>query len=72
MLRRTAVYAAFEARLRREPVDYERNVRVFELLREEARELGALGRTPRLDGIERDIRYAAALKRVAPARGDRP
>jgi hypothetical protein len=72
MLRRTAALEALEAHLRSTPVHYPRNVRIFDMLWAEARDLGAIPRQPSLRGLDHDIRYAAAINRVATARRRRP
>jgi hypothetical protein len=50
--------------LRREPVDYEKNMRIAEALYEEARLLGVLPSKDPLEGIEIKIRMAKALNGV--------
>lgn len=65
MLRRHPMLDAFEKeQMRKEPPDYFRNLRIFEALYEEARQLGVLPPADPLEGIEVDIRLARALNRV--------
>jgi hypothetical protein len=54
----------FEEGLDRTPANYLENLRVFLLLLEEARSLGALPPKHPLEDIELDIRYARAINSV--------
>jgi hypothetical protein len=70
MLRRTARWDAFERDWRRRPVDYRRNLRVYEALWREARALGKLPPEDPLDGIEDDIRRTRRLHSVRTPPGE--
>ncbi len=48
-------------RIQGEPADYDRNLKIFEALFEEASALGVYPLSNPLDGIEVDIRLARAL-----------
>ena len=62
MLRNAHIYEAFKRRqIRQEPVDYARNVLIFEAMYRHAQCMGAL-ESPRASAdIEADIRLARAL-----------
>ena len=63
MIRDVRAWEDFERELaRREPVNYQRNLELFEALLEEARALGRWPPDDPLEGIELDIRFAAALR----------
>ena len=65
MITNTKIVQDFEDELlRREPVDYERNLRIAEALYEEARLLGVFPSKDPLEGIEVKIRIARALNGV--------
>ncbi len=70
MIRAHPLLQAFEDAERRRPVTYEENLRVYEGLWAEARELGVFS-SPTLDGIETDIEVARAVNALGPARADR-
>lgn len=62
MIRNAAMYAAFQRRqIRQEPVDYQRNLRIFEAMYDYARQMGAIDSSRPLEGIESRIRLARAL-----------
>lgn len=62
MIERPDLVEEFEnARIRSEPPDYERALRIVESLYEEARALGAFPREEPLEGIEVDLKVAKAL-----------
>ena len=62
MIRNAAMYAAFQRRqIRQEPVDYQRNLMIFEAMYEYARSMGAIDPSRPLDGLESRIRLARAL-----------
>jgi len=62
MIRRPELVEAFERELqRRQPLDYQQNLRIAEALYEEARALGVLPLKDPLDGIEAKIRLVKAL-----------
>ncbi len=68
MIRRPELVEAFERELqRRQPLDYQQNLRIAEALYEEARALGVLPMKDPLDGIEVKIRLAKALNSVKEA-----
>jgi hypothetical protein len=74
MIRNPSIVQSFEnALIRQEPVNYRRNLRIFEALFSEARALGVIPLTDPLDGIDVDIRIAGVLnaRGVAPAHRDR-
>lgn len=58
-------------RAREQPVDYERNLRIYEALYQEAVALGVWGKGDRLAGLEHDIRYARVINAARPPRKDR-
>ena len=65
MIRRPDLIEAFEHEYqRRQPHDYQQNLRIAEALYEEARALGILPLKDPLDGIEVKIRLAKALNAV--------
>jgi len=65
MIRRLDLVEAFERELqRRQPVDYQQNLRIAEALYEEARALGVFPLKDPLDGIEVDVRLAQALNAI--------
>lgn len=65
MVRRPDLIEAFERELqRRQPVDYQQNLRIAEALYEEACALGVLPLKDPLDGIAVKIRLAKALNSV--------
>lgn len=69
MIRRHPLLDAFEEEQRRRPVDYRRNVRIYEGLWREARALGLFSKAT-LDDIEIDIEYARVINgRGAPRTG---
>ena len=63
MLKSTPEWEAFERDwIRREPKGWHRNIADFEMLVRHAEEMGALPLADPLEGIEDDIRLAAALR----------
>lgn len=60
-----AVLAAEVERIRQTPVDFERNLALFESMLEHARAMGAMPVADPLFGIEAKIRLAKALNEVA-------
>lgn len=66
MIRDIARWRAFEdAWVASQPPDYARNLRLAEGMYQLARSLGKFTRDDALDGIEKNIRLAALLKRVS-------
>lgn len=63
-----AVEAAEIERIRQTPVDYERNLAVFEAMLAHARAMGAMPVADPLYGIEAKIRLAKALNEVGTRR----
>lgn len=63
-----AVEAAEIERMRRTPVDYERNFAIFESMLEHAIAMGAMPVQDPLYGIEAKIRLAKAMNEVAANR----
>ena len=62
MLKRNSLLAAFEKeQMQNSKPDFFRNLRIFEALYEEARQLGVFPLQDPLEGIEVDIRLARAL-----------
>lgn len=62
MIKDPAAWQAWEdSYIRSQPVDYEKNLRIFEALYEHARRVGALPPKDRLEGIEFKIRFARDL-----------
>jgi hypothetical protein len=69
MMNRHPLVRAFEDEyLRSRPPDYERNLRIFEALYEEARALGVLPPKDPLHGIDHCIALARALNALGPPR----
>ena len=65
MIQRPDLIEAFEREYqRRQPHDYQQNLRIAEALYEEACALGVFPLNDPLDGIEVDIRLAKALNAV--------
>jgi len=65
MVRNAAALERFELELlRREPVDFRRNLAIVEALAEEARSLGVFRRQDPLEGLETVIRVARAVNCV--------
>jgi hypothetical protein len=72
MIRDIEKWEAFQAEERRgRPVDYERNVRLFEAMHEHARKMGALDNRDPMEGIDVRIRIARAINAEYFARKDR-
>ncbi len=64
MIRDVKAWEEFERELaKREPVDYQRNLRLFEALLEEARSLGRWPPDDPLEGIELHTRFVEAVRR---------
>ena len=62
MIKDTKTLNAFEIALaRQEPVNYRRNLEIFEALYHEARLLGVLPPKNPLDGIDVDVRLAKVM-----------
>ena len=62
MIKDKKVLRNFENKLKREETaDFDRNIKVFEALYREARQLGKLPGDNALEGIEADIKMAKAL-----------
>ncbi len=62
MIKDKKVLRDFENKLKREETaDFDRNIKVFEALYREARQLGKLPGDNALEGIEADIKMAKAL-----------
>ena len=65
MVKNAAILERFELELmRREPVDFRRNLAIVEALAEEATTLGVFRRLDPLEGIETIIRVAQAVNHV--------
>lgn len=72
MIKNRRMVQQFEdARMRSEPPDYFRSLRIVEALYAEARALGALPCRDPLDGIEVDIRVAEVMRVQGLAGEDR-
>ena len=72
MIKNRGMVQQFEdTRMRREPPDYFRSLRIVEALHAEARALGALPCRDPLDGIEVDIRVAEVMRVHSLAGEDR-
>lgn len=62
MLKRGSLWEAFEKeQMKKESPDYFRNLRIFEALYQEAKQLGVFPLKDSLEGIEVDILLAKAL-----------
>ncbi len=68
MIRNPHVLREFEEEYARsEPVDYWRNLRIFEALYQEARALGVLPPADPLEGLEDTIAWVRKLNGLPPA-----
>jgi hypothetical protein len=65
VIRRHPLLDAFEEDQRRQPVDYHRNLRIYDGLWREARALGFFAKAT-LEGIETDIEYARVINGRRP------
>lgn len=72
MIRNPSILRSFENSLaRREPVDYQRNLRIFEALYRMAHTLGVIPLRDALEGIDVDIRVAGVLNAGGVAQAHR-
>lgn len=68
MIRNAHLLREFErAQLKAAPPDYFHNLRLFEALYREARDLGVLPGDDPLEGLDKDIRVARAMNVRKPA-----
>jgi hypothetical protein len=73
MLKRNSLLAAFEKeQMQNSKPDFFRNLRIFEALYEEAKQLGVFPLQDPLEGIEVDIRLAKVLNAPKMAKKDYP
>ncbi len=73
MIRDTEFWEAWKTeQIRREPVDFQRNLRIAEAMYQHARALGAFPLDDPLEGLDVKIRVAKALNVRLPVPEDEP
>lgn len=65
MVKNRRLFEKFERNfIRKEPVDYERNIRIFSEMLTFAKEMGKMPPSDPLEGIDVDIKYARAINGI--------